>query len=125
MDKQRQELAMQRLYNENRRKNEQDFSDLKKQKNLLEEKRAEMFELKKRMTSYLDSTVGELQRRGAREDVCELEEFGVCFQHEYRKGTHELDREQAELERRGKKLYLQKEENEKQYRQAISDIGKG
>ena len=118
MDKERQ--AVKAKYDEEVRINEQGFSELTKQKRELDEKRAVQATAKKEITLYLDNTFNELRGKDMANELRELEKFKATVEHENRLAEQKYEQEHVEIEKRRKKLQMQKEEAKTKYRRALS-----
>lgn len=121
-DVQKERNALQTKYNEEMRKNEQDMSDLDKQRRDLEEKRNALFAAKKEAASYFNMIHNDFRGREAVEDTRELEELNAKFQHESRRAEQDFEQEHLDIERNRKKLQYQRDENERNYRRALNDV---
>ena len=118
MEKERE--ALQTKYRAEMRKNEQDMSDLDKQKRELEQKREALFVAKKETASYFNTVHNDFRGHNAVEDIRELEDLNAKFQRASRRAEQEFEQEHIEIEKRRKKLQSQKEECESHYRRALS-----
>ena len=122
MEKERQALTAK--YNEDKKKHEQEFSDLAKQKREVENGRVELFEFKKKMAKYLNSAHNRLRGKDATNEIRKLERINAQMQHDCRRGEQGLEQRQRDIEKRQKRLSEQSEKRETQYHTALRNLKK-
>ena len=106
-------------------RNEQELSDLNRQKKSLEERRQSLFNWKRRDMAYLNQLQNELRGENVKTDRRMIEGLLDGTQQVCRRVEIGYEAEYAEIERRGKQLLAQKESDQSDYRRLLQNLDKG
>ena len=117
MEKEMQELTAK--YKEDVRNIEQELSDLTKQKRLLDEKKSQVFEYKKRVTKFFNESIDSLRKYNAASQIQKYENISGETKHKLNRLEQGIEAEQHDIEKRRKKALLSKEETDHHYRQTL------